>query len=66
MKTIRLCEAMKSLVVTINHDGYTLKSPAGEAYYDVWGVRGKVNGIPEYFPVTLLLIKHDAPQGGTE
>lgn len=66
MNTIRINEAMKSLVVTVNNDGYTLKSPAGESFYDAWGVRGKVNGIPEYFPVTLRLIKRDDPQGSAE
>ncbi|HAT3683754.1 TPA: hypothetical protein I8552_004643 [Serratia marcescens] len=53
MKQLPLREVMRNLGVTVTDDGYELSNPAGTARYDLHGVRTMVNGIPEYFPITL-------------
>lgn len=53
MKHLPLREVMRNLGVTVTDDGYELSNPAGTARYDLHGVRTMVNGIPEYFPITL-------------
>lgn len=53
MKKLNLKDAMQGLQVILTDDGYELRSAAGSACYDVWGVRTTVNGIPEYFPVSI-------------
>ncbi|QRU52036.1 hypothetical protein [Klebsiella oxytoca] len=50
MKRITLKEANKSLLIIVKETGYELHSGAGFAEYDAFGCRGKVNGIPEFFP----------------
>jgi len=50
---LTLNEVMGSLRVVCAPDGYELHSPAGVAYYDKNGVRNRVNGVPEYFPLSL-------------
>lgn len=50
MKRITLEEANKSLRIIVKETGYELHSGAGFAEYDAFGYRGKVNGIPEFFP----------------
>ncbi|KGT86265.1 hypothetical protein NG99_26245 [Erwinia typographi] len=67
MKMIRLEDTMKHLQLTVRDDGYEMHSPAGSACYDAWGVRTTVNGIPEYFPVTLnLRDERDKPEKDKE
>ncbi|HHR0987910.1 TPA: hypothetical protein ACS29V_003956 [Klebsiella oxytoca] len=58
---IRLADAMRTLIVTIKSDGYELKSIAGKALYGVSGIRGKVEGIPEYFPISLSVKDESNP-----
>lgn len=58
---IRLADAMRTLIVTIKNDGYELKSIAGKALYGVSGIRGKVEGIPEYFPISLSVKDESNP-----
>ncbi|EOI1119300.1 hypothetical protein [Klebsiella oxytoca] len=58
---IRLADAMCTLTVTIKDDGYELKSTAGKAFYGVSGIRGKVEGIPEYFPISLSVKDESKP-----
>ncbi|TQI82990.1 hypothetical protein FHU12_0452 [Serratia marcescens] len=53
MKQLPLREVMRNLGITAIKDGYELSNPAGTARYDLHGVRTMVNGIPEYFPITL-------------
>lgn len=48
-----LADAMRTLAVTIKEDGYELESAVGKAFYSAFGSRGKVEGIPEYFPISL-------------
>ncbi|WP_159872882.1 MULTISPECIES: hypothetical protein [unclassified Raoultella] len=50
MKRVTLKEANKSLCIVVKETGYELHSGAGFAEYDAFGCRGKVNGIPEFFP----------------
>lgn len=50
MKHLPLKSVMLGLNIIRRDDGYELASPAGTAWYDASGVRGKVEGIPEYFP----------------
>lgn len=56
-KTLSLKDAMRSLHVVETDEGIELQSPAGTAKYDVWGVRREVNGIPEYFPISISINK---------
>lgn len=58
---IKLADAMRTLIVTIKNDGYELKSIAGKAFYGVSGIRGKVEGIPEYFPISLSVKDESNP-----
>ncbi|MGJ3290142.1 hypothetical protein [Klebsiella michiganensis] len=58
---IKLADAMRTLIVTIKNDGYELKSIAGKALYGVSGIRGKVEGIPEYFPISLSVKDESNP-----
>ncbi|WP_196772941.1 hypothetical protein [Raoultella ornithinolytica] len=51
----KLSDVMRSQTVTITNDGYEMESIAGKAFYSVSGLRGKVEGIPEYFPITLTV-----------
>lgn len=53
MKQLPLRDVMRNLGITVTKDGYELSNPAGTARYDLHGVRTMVNGIPEYFPITL-------------
>lgn len=53
MKKLTLKDAMHGLQVTLKDGGYELRSIAGSACYDAWGVRTTVNGIPEYFPLSI-------------
>lgn len=55
MKQLPLKDVMRHFAVTINKDGYEVTNPAGTAQYDHHGVRTTVNGIPEYFPITLAV-----------
>lgn len=50
MKHLPLKTVMLGLNIIRRDDGYELSNPAGTAWYDSHGVRGKVEGIPEYFP----------------
>lgn len=61
MKQLPLREAMRNLGLTVTDDGYELSNPAGTARYDLHGVRIIVNGIPEYFPITLSVKGGFAP-----
>lgn len=58
---IKLADAMRTLIVTIKNDGYELKNIAGTAFYGVSGIRGKVEGIPEYFPISLSVKDESNP-----
>ena len=60
-KRLTLADAMRTLIVTIKNDGYELKSIAGKAFYGVSGIRGKVEGIPEYFPISLSVKDESNP-----
>ena len=55
MKPISLKQAMAHLQLTARDDGYELQNSAGSACYDAYGIRTTVNGIPEFFPLTLSL-----------
>lgn len=55
MKHLSLKDVMRNLSVTINADGLEVSNPAGTAQYDVGGVRTTVNGIPEYFPISIAV-----------
>lgn len=55
VKQLPLKDVMRHFAVTINKDGYEISNPAGTAQYDHHGVRTTVNGIPEYFPITLAV-----------
>ncbi|MBN3904983.1 hypothetical protein H3H12_25660 [Serratia marcescens] len=61
MKHLPLREVMRNLGLTVTDDGYELSNPAGTARYDLHGVRTMVNGIPEYFPITLSVKGGYAP-----
>lgn len=61
MKHLPLREVMRNLGLTVTDDGYELSNPAGTARYDRHGVRTMVNGIPEYFPITLSVKGGYAP-----
>ncbi|MFI8028716.1 hypothetical protein ACIEGI_06740 [Serratia marcescens] len=61
MKQLPLREVMRNLGLTVTDDGYELSNPAGTARYDLHGVRTMVNGIPEYFPITLSVKGGHAP-----
>lgn len=50
MKHLPLKTVMLGLNIIRRDEGYELSNPAGTAWYDAHGVRGKVEGIPEYFP----------------
>ncbi|WP_276851125.1 hypothetical protein [Enterobacter oligotrophicus] len=63
---IKLADAMRTLIVTIKNDGYELKSIAGKAFYGVSGIRGKVEGIPEYFPISLSVDNKSKPMPKAE
>ncbi|HCC6168734.1 TPA: hypothetical protein M6A10_003640 [Citrobacter amalonaticus] len=52
-KPLSLKDAMSSLHIVETDEGIELQSAAGTAKYDAWGVRCKVNGIPEYFPSSI-------------
>lgn len=52
-KPLSLKDAMSSLHIDETDEGIELQSAAGTAKYDAWGVRCKVNGIPEYFPSSI-------------
>lgn len=58
---IKLADAMRTLTVTIKDDGYELESTTGKAFYSAWGTRGKVEGIPEYFPISLSVKDESNP-----
>ncbi|MGO2461847.1 MAG: hypothetical protein ACTH8P_16825 [Ewingella sp.] len=53
MKSVQLKDVMASLRIVAIETGYEVHNAAGIAKYDVWGCRGEVNGIPEYFPVRI-------------
>ncbi|WP_447871166.1 hypothetical protein [Serratia fonticola] len=53
MKQLQLKDAMHRLTITVNDSGYEVSNPAGTAQYDAWGARTTVNGIPEYFPLSI-------------
>lgn len=53
MKSLQLKDVMQNLKVTLTDTGYELSNEAGTAQHDAWGVRTTVNGVPEYFPITL-------------
>ncbi|WP_258318446.1 Fur-regulated protein [Enterobacter ludwigii] len=48
---------MTGLEIIETDEGCELHSPAGEAKYDAWGARREVNGIPEYFPLSISMKK---------
>lgn len=56
-KPLSLKDAMSSLHIVETDEGIELQSAAGTAKYDAWGVRCKVNGIPEYFPSSVTVNK---------
>jgi hypothetical protein len=53
MKQLQLKDVMQRLSITVNESGYEVSNPAGTAQYDAWGARTTVNGIPEYFPLSI-------------
>ncbi|ERK09579.1 hypothetical protein L580_0994 [Serratia fonticola AU-P3(3)] len=53
MKQLQLKDAMQRLTITINESGYEVSNQAGTAQYDACGARTTVNGIPEYFPLSI-------------
>ncbi|WP_036624685.1 hypothetical protein [Pantoea sp. AS-PWVM4] len=53
MKHTPLKDVMQQLQIVIVDGGFELHNAAGTAFYDSWGCRGEVHGIPEYFPVLL-------------
>ncbi|WP_367376591.1 hypothetical protein [Hafnia alvei] len=53
MKHLSLKDVMLTMKVTVMDNGYQITNPAGTAQYDAWGSRMNVNGIPEYFPLSL-------------
>ncbi|HDX8940057.1 hypothetical protein GW952_11920 [Klebsiella michiganensis] len=60
-KRLTLADAMRTLKVTIKDDGFELKSFAGKAFYGASGLRGKVEGIPEYFPISFSVWDESTP-----
>ncbi|WP_312141346.1 hypothetical protein [Pantoea septica] len=48
-----LKQAMQNLRIEIVEGGYALHNAAGIAFYDHWGIRGEVRGIPEFFPTCI-------------
>ncbi|EOE2713645.1 hypothetical protein ACKDBV_000464 [Klebsiella oxytoca] len=63
---LRLADAMCTLTVTIKDGGYELKSTAGKAFYNKSGIRSVVEGIPEYFPISLSVKDESKPVPKTE
>ncbi|WP_223862534.1 phage tail tip fiber protein [Enterobacter ludwigii] len=57
MKHLPLKAVMTGLEIIETDEGCELHSPAGEAKYDAWGARREVNGIPEYFPLSISMKK---------
>lgn len=55
MKKLPLKTVMNGLRIVTLEDGYELHNAAGKAKYDVYGIRGEVHGIPEYFPVSISI-----------
>jgi len=48
-----LKQAMQNLRIEIVEGGYALHNAAGIAFYDRWGIRGEVRGMPEFFPTCI-------------
>lgn len=61
MKHLPLKSVMLGLNIIRRGEGYELSNPAGTAWYDAHGVRGKVEGIPEYFPKLINFTDKQAP-----
>ncbi|MGQ7806776.1 hypothetical protein ACUN3I_14270 [Hafnia alvei] len=55
MKHLSLKDVMLTMKITVMDNGYQITNPAGTAQYDAWGSRATVNGIPEYFPLSLSI-----------
>ncbi|MFK3912027.1 DUF1983 domain-containing protein [Enterobacter cancerogenus] len=55
MKQVQLKHAMRLQHLSITDDGFTIQNGAGRANYDKFGLRTTVDGIPEYFPMTLAI-----------
>lgn len=60
-KRLRLVNVMRSLNITLKEEGFEIESTAGKAFYDKSGIRGIVEGIPEYFPISLLVKDESNP-----
>ncbi|HFP9305152.1 hypothetical protein [Raoultella planticola] len=61
-RIFKLSEVMRFQTVTISDDGYEMENIAGKAFYSVSGLRGKVEGIPEYFPIILKVSNLRKPE----
>lgn len=60
-KRLRLVDVMRSLNITLKEEGFEIENAAGKAFYDKSGTRGKVEGIPEYFPISLSVKDESNP-----
>ncbi|RDL25102.1 hypothetical protein [Serratia fonticola] len=53
MKQLQLKDVMQRLTIIVHESGFEVSNPAGTAQYDALGARTTVNGIPEYFPLSI-------------
>lgn len=65
-KRLRLVDVMHSLNITLKEEGFEIENAAGKAFYDKSGTRGKVEGIPEYFPISLSVDDKSKPMPKAE
>lgn len=65
-KRLRLVDVMRSLNITLKEEGFEIENAAGKAFYGASGIRGKVEGIPEYFPISLSVKDESKPVPKTE
>jgi hypothetical protein len=55
MKKLSLRDVMFHQRLVILGDGFCIANSAGSANYDKFGQRTTVSGIPEYFPLSLII-----------
>ncbi|MEQ3291105.1 hypothetical protein [Klebsiella oxytoca] len=65
-KRLRLVDVMRSLNIILKEEGFVIENAAGKAFYDKSGIRGIVEGIPEYFPISLSVDDKSKPMPKAE
>lgn len=60
MKQLSLKDVMFRQRLIILGDGFCIENSAGSANYDKFGKRTTVRGIPEYFPLSLIIDNNTA------